>query len=63
MNVMIVVQCKPDLFEMVLAFGSSRSFASLLHGRQKQSDEDCDDCNHDKQFNQREATPKLGVLR
>jgi hypothetical protein len=44
-----------NLLEIVLALAAARRFASSLHGRQKQRDEDTDDRNDDEQFDKSEA--------
>lgn len=48
----VIVQRKTNLFEIILTLGPASSRASLLDGRQKQSDKNCNNGNHDKQFNQ-----------
>ena len=55
MNVMVVVESKPDLLHVVLALCSARSFSCLLHRWQQQCDQNCNNCNHDQQFNERKA--------
>lgn len=52
MDVEIVVQSKPDLLEIILALCSSSCFASLLHGRQKQRNQDRDDRDHNEKLDQ-----------
>ena len=72
---MIVVHRQTKLLEIVGALGPAGGFARGLHGRQKQSDQDRNDCNHNQQLDQGEALraqpshwkhrcyPPLGYLR
>lgn len=48
MNVMIVLQRHPELFEIIRALRAPRRFARCLHRRQQQGDQDADDGNHYK---------------
>src|SRR5690606_25032412 len=54
-NVQIVVQRQPDLFEVIFALRAASGFSGLLHRRQQQSDEDRDDGDHHEQFDQCET--------
>jgi hypothetical protein len=49
------VQGQADLLEVVLALGSRRRLADLLHGGQEQADEHRDDGDDHQQLDQREA--------
>ena len=48
----IVVNGKPDLLQIIPALRPPRRFASLLHCRQQQCDQDRDDGDHDQEFDQ-----------
>ena len=52
-NVVVVVQTQPDLLHVVGAFHPVRGLPDLLHGGQKQANQDCDNGNDDEQFDQR----------
>jgi hypothetical protein len=54
---MKIVKSDSELFHVVAAARAASRFAGLLHGWQQQGDQDCDDRNHDQQFDQRETTP------
>src|SRR2546425_13288329 len=54
-RVMIVVQSEAELFEVILALGACGCLAHLLHGRQKQTDENGDDSNHHQEFDERKT--------
>ena len=56
MSIMVVMKGQADLLEIVLTLSASGSFSCLLNGRQQQSNQDCYDGDHDKQFNQRESS-------
>jgi hypothetical protein len=56
------VDCKRELFQVVLALHSCGCLPDLLNGRQKQPDEDSNDRNDDQQFNERER-PTSWVMR
>jgi hypothetical protein len=43
MDVMVVVERQPDLFQVVRALPAPRGFTSLLHCRQQQCNQDSDD--------------------
>ncbi len=51
----VVVKTQRQLFEIVLAFQARCGRSHLLDSRQQQSDQDCDDRDHDQQFNECEA--------
>jgi hypothetical protein len=55
MHVMIIVKRQPKLLHVVLALSSPGGFPSGLNGRKQQRDQNCDDCNHNQQFNQRKS--------
>jgi hypothetical protein len=44
-----------ELPHVARARGSTGGFAGTLHGRQEQSDEHCDDRDHDQQLDERET--------
>ena len=52
---MVIVQSQTNLLQIVFALCPSGGFARVLDGRQKQRYQDGDDCDHDKQFDQRES--------
>jgi hypothetical protein len=54
-NVVVVVECESNLFEVVFALGSASSFAGLLDGGEQESDENGDDCDDNQQFDEREG--------
>jgi hypothetical protein len=54
---MIVVQCQPNLLEVVDALGPPGRLARRLDCGQEQGDQHGDDRDHDEQLNQREAAP------
>jgi hypothetical protein len=52
-----------DLLQIVDAAGAPRRFASGLHGRQQEGDQDGDDRNDDQKFDERETdNPPQGAL-
>jgi hypothetical protein len=53
---MVIVNGQSQLHEMILALRPPRCFSSLLYRRQQESNKNCDDRNHDKQFDEREST-------
>src|SRR5690606_10136896 len=55
-GVVIVVQCKARLLEIVFALAAAGCFPRLLHGRQQKSDQDGDDRDDDQVFDQRKST-------
>jgi hypothetical protein len=57
---MEVVQGQAHLLEVVLALGAAGCFPRLLHGGQKERDQDGDDGDDDQQFNEREAVSISG---
>lgn len=62
MSVVVVVGSQSQLFQVVLALSASSCFPSLLHGRQKQSDEDRNDCDDDKEFDQGKSTLRVSMF-
>src|SRR5262249_21718870 len=54
--VVVAVQGKADLLQVVLTLHSGGGLADLLHGGQQQADEDGDDGDHHQQLDQREGT-------
>lgn len=54
----VVVQREAELLEVVLALSSPRGFASALHRREQQGDQDRDDCNDDEEFDEGEASTR-----
>jgi hypothetical protein len=50
----VIVAGQAKLFELVLTLHASGGLANLLHGWEKQSDQDGNDRDNDKEFNQRE---------
>ncbi len=52
----VIVQCKTNLFKIILTLRPASSRASLLNGRQKQSDKNRNYGNHNKQFNQSKSS-------
>jgi hypothetical protein len=50
------VKGQSALLEIVGALGPGGRLTDLLHGRQRQSDEDRDDGDHHQQLDQREPT-------
>ena len=55
MNVVIVEEGQPDLVEVVAAGGASCGFASLLDGREEHRDQKGDDCDDNKEFDERKG--------
>jgi hypothetical protein len=62
-RVMVIVEGQAVLLEIVSALHSPSGFASRLHGREKQRDQDPNDCNYHQQLDQRETTPIARVSR
>jgi len=64
--VMVVLDRQPNLLQVVLALRPSRGLPRSLHGRQEQSDQACDNGDHNQEFDQRETvcqmTPNKGCL-
>jgi len=60
-GVVVVMECNSDLFKIVFALSSAGGFTSLLDGRQQQGHQNCDDCNHHKQFDERKRVPERGT--
>lgn len=48
MCIVIIVQCQPNLLEIILARRTPGGLSCLLNGRQQQSDQDCDNRNDDQ---------------
>ncbi len=59
---LVVVQGEADLLHVVRATHPGRRFADLLHGRQKEADQNGNDGNDHQQLNQRES-PAAYLLR
>ena len=55
-QVVVVMQCQPKLFQVVFALCSPGCFAGLLHGGKQQCNQNSDDGNYHQQFNQRESS-------
>lgn len=55
-GVVVVVQRQAQLLHVVAALGAPGRLARLLNRREQQGDQDCDDRNHDQQFNECETT-------
>ena len=55
MCVVIVVECESDLTHVILALRPASSLASVLNGRQQQSDQNGDDGDHHQQLNQHKS--------
>ncbi len=60
MHVVIIVQRKSQLFQIVTALSAPGRLASLLYGWQQQGDQDRDDGNDNQQLNQRKAGGNSG---
>ena len=61
-TIVVIVQCKPDLLEIVLALNATSRLARLLDGRQQQGDQHRDDRDDHQQFDQRKSdTARLGM--
>src|SRR5262245_50248322 len=59
-----IVRGQADLFEVVVALRSPRSFARRLHGRQQERNQDGDDGDNDEELDEREGRPvRLASLR
>lgn len=54
-NVVVVVECESNLFEVIFALSSASGFAGLLNGGEQEGDENGDDCDDNQQFDQREG--------
>ena len=52
MDVVVVVERKSELFEVVAALRSPSRLTSLLNRRKKQRDQNRDDRNHDQKFDE-----------
>lgn len=61
MDIVVVVECKTDLFEIVPALRSSCGFACGLHGRQQQCHQQTNDRNDDEQLHNRKSTDSLSM--
>jgi hypothetical protein len=57
-HVVVVMQSQSELFEVVTALSSASRFASLLHGRKQQGDQNGDDY---QQFDQRETARSASI--
>jgi hypothetical protein len=47
-GIVVVVECEPELVQVVAARHSGRGLTDFLHGRQEQADQDGDDGDHDQ---------------
>ena len=56
----VVVQREPDLFEVILALGSSGGFPGLLHGGQQECNQHRNDGNDNEQLNECKAWSGFG---
>jgi hypothetical protein len=54
-DVVEIVHGQCPLAKVALALGATGRFASRLHSRQEERDEDTNDGDHDEQFNERES--------
>ncbi len=54
-NVVVICQSDPDLFEVTFTLCSPSCFTCLLNSRKKQRHKNGDDRDDDKQFDQRET--------
>src|SRR5262249_9591962 len=61
--VVVIVEGKPYLPEVVLASNPIGTLADLLHGRQQKTHQDADDGDHDQQFNKRERRTARATLQ
>src|SRR5262249_13556547 len=59
----IVVRCKRDLLQVVLACGSRGGFPSLLNRGQQNRDQCGDDRHHDEKFDERKCLSANGSWR
>jgi hypothetical protein len=50
------VHRKTNLLQIILALRSASGFSGLLNRRQQKCDQDCDNRNHDQEFNECEST-------
>jgi hypothetical protein len=50
-----------QVLEIVFALRTPRCFPCLLNGREKEGDQNGDDCDHDQQLDQRESAAILIV--
>lgn len=55
--VMVLVEGETELAEAVLAVGSPGRSSHSLDSRQSEADNDCDNCDNDKQLEKRDTTP------
>jgi hypothetical protein len=51
----IVVECQPNVLEVVATTHSTSGFARGLHGRKKQAHQNTDDCDNHQQFDERKS--------
>jgi hypothetical protein len=51
-DIVVVVQSQAQLLQVVLTLRSASGFTSLLNSGQQQSDQDRDNCDHNKQLDQ-----------
>ncbi len=55
-DIMVIVECEANLFEIVSTLCSAGRFAGLLNCRQQKCDENRNNGNDDQQFDQRKST-------
>ena len=60
-GIMVGMHGQANLLEVVAALHPPCSFASSLDGRQQQTNQNADDCNHDQQFNQGKSAFKFNT--
>ena len=61
MRVQVIVQCQPDLLQVVLALDPPGCLTGLLHRGKQESDQDGNDRDHDQEFNQRKSVSVLAA--
>jgi hypothetical protein len=52
MNIVVIVKCQRNLFDIVLALSPTGRFTGLLHCREQQRNENRNDRDHNQQLNQ-----------
>ena len=50
------METNPDLLKIILTLAATGGFACLLHGRQQQRNQDCDNRDDNQQFDQRKTS-------
>jgi hypothetical protein len=56
-GVVVAVQGQANLLKVVLAFQRVGRLPNLLHGGEKQADQNGDDSDNDQEFDERESYP------